>query len=61
MDPATEWSNELLRFDGARSIDVDHLKELLQVHLIYVHDSKSALELRVSTSESKEKHTHIYI
>mmetsp|Transcript_8880 Transcript_8880/g.21225 ORF Transcript_8880/g.21225 Transcript_8880/m.21225 type:complete len:243 (-) Transcript_8880:712-1440(-) len=50
MDPAAERRNELCGLDGPRTIHVDHLEELRQVHLVNIHDSKSALKLRVFAS-----------
>mmetsp|Transcript_71965 Transcript_71965/g.145626 ORF Transcript_71965/g.145626 Transcript_71965/m.145626 type:complete len:214 (-) Transcript_71965:91-732(-) len=46
-DPSAQRPNELILFDGTRSVRVNHLKKLDQVHLINIHDLESTLELCV--------------
>mmetsp|Transcript_90054 Transcript_90054/g.143337 ORF Transcript_90054/g.143337 Transcript_90054/m.143337 type:complete len:208 (+) Transcript_90054:665-1288(+) len=45
VHPSTQRHNEFLAFDRTTTIHIDHLKKLLKVHFVDVHDPQTTLKL----------------
>mmetsp|Transcript_19393 Transcript_19393/g.40108 ORF Transcript_19393/g.40108 Transcript_19393/m.40108 type:complete len:261 (+) Transcript_19393:337-1119(+) len=54
VHPAAQRDHKLVGLDGARAVEVDHVEELLQIHFVNVHDSKPALQNRVSPGSGNQ-------